>query len=83
MRKTILFFAVMMVASGSAYAVEKKAKGVKPKPAAEVVQPVNPNDAGFRLVRDGFPLILPTAVQAIYFSTQSGGDKKPAVAKKK
>lgn len=71
MRKIALLLAVLMAASGPAIAAAKK----KAKPAAQPAA-INTNEASARFVRDALPLFLPTAVQVVYFSTQSDAAKK-------
>lgn len=69
MRKTALLLAVLMAASSPAFAKAKKAKPA-PQPAV-----VSQNEGSARLARDAFPLILPSAAQIVYFSTQKDAKK--------
>lgn len=69
MRKTAVVLAVVMAASSPAFAKAKKAKPA-PQPAV-----TSQNEASFRLVRDAFPLILPSAAQVVYFSAQKDAKK--------
>ena len=68
MRKTIVLLAVLMAASSPALAKAKK--------AAPAPKPPSYNEASAKLVLDVLPLFLPTAAQAVYFSSQQQKVKK-------
>jgi hypothetical protein len=79
MKKIALMVLVGLIAATPAGAASKKK--AKKMHAAAAAQPVNPNDAGFRLVRDSLPSLMPTALKVIYFSQPE--NKKQAEHKKK
>jgi hypothetical protein len=75
MRKLLVAFAALMVASSPVLAkVKKKAA---PPPA-----PMSQNEASWRLMKESVPLFLPTAVSAAYLSTHSDDAKQDAKPKK-
>ncbi len=69
MRTTAVLIAVLMAASGPAFAKAKKAKPA-PQPAT-----ISQNEASGRLVLDSLPLFLPSAAQVVYFSSQNQAKK--------
>jgi hypothetical protein len=76
MRKGALLLALLMVASSPALAAAKK-KHAKAQPVqTAAVEDSNANAA--RLLREGWPLILPTSLQVLYFSTHSQADTADA-----
>ncbi|HVY59806.1 MAG TPA: hypothetical protein VHA77_18285 [Xanthobacteraceae bacterium] len=83
MRKGALLLAFLLAASGPAIAATKKSKDTKAKPAPAEEVDLNANTK--KLLRDGWPLILPTSLQVLYFSThQETAAAEPAkVAKHK
>jgi hypothetical protein len=66
MKKIALLVLLAMVAAVPAQAAAKK-KAAKP--------PANPNEAGWRLIRDSLPMFIPTPVKIIYYHQQKQ-DKK-------
>lgn len=77
MRKGALLLALLMVASSPALAAAKKSRHAKAQPVqTAAVEDSNANAA--RLLREGWPLILPTSLQVLYFSTHSQADTADA-----
>ncbi|MBI3433897.1 MAG: hypothetical protein HY056_02285 [Proteobacteria bacterium] len=76
MRKLAIVLAVLMAAAsvGTAFAAQK---GAKAKPAAA---PAGPNEAGWRLVKEIFPLFLPAGGTVAYLATQ---EARSSAAKKR
>ena len=73
MKKIALLFLVAAVAVIPAAAdAKKKAK----ETTADSAQKADPNDAGWRLVRDGLPLVLPSWSLPLYFGMHKEPEKK-------
>ena len=64
MRRSALALAILMVATAPAMAAAKKKAAAKP--AAETVQPVDSNEASWRLVKGSLPLLLPSWSMPLY-----------------
>jgi hypothetical protein len=76
MKKIALMVLVAAFAATPAMAAsKKKAKKMHAAPAA---QTANPNEAGWRLTRDAFPIVLPGWAMPIYLAAQKNeaGNKK-------
>ena len=71
MRKAMLLLAMLAVAAVPSAADAKK----KTKKATEAAaaQPVNPNEASARFVRDAIPVFLPSWAIPLYLSQQKTG----------
>jgi hypothetical protein len=76
MRKTGLILAVLAAAAMPTVAEAAKKKRTA-KPAAQVAQPVNPNEGSARLVRGAIPIFLPGWALPVYFSTPVGQADHP------
>jgi hypothetical protein len=75
MKKMALLLVVMAVAVSPAAAdSKKKAKNT----TADSAQKSDPNEASWRLVRDGLPLVLPSWALPVYFGVvHKEPNKKP------
>ena len=65
---------IALLLTAAAFAVSPAAAETK-----KDAKKTDPNDNGYRLVRDGLPLILPSWAQVVYFSTMhkdKDADKK-------
>jgi len=73
MKKIALLLLVAAVAVSPAAAdTKKKAKKI----TADSAQKSDPNEAGWRLVRDGLPLVLPSWALPVYFAVHKEPNKK-------
>jgi hypothetical protein len=77
MKKFALLLLIAAVAAAPAMAATKKKHR---KMHVATAQKVDPNEASWRLVRDGFPLILPSWALRIYFSHRDAEAKTPKYA---
>jgi hypothetical protein len=79
MRTITLFTAIIMAVSMTANAF---AQG---KPKAVAAKPVDPNEAGYRFMRDSLPLYLPSGLFVAYmlYDKQQKAQQPKAKAKKK
>lgn len=80
MRTGALWLALLMTALLPSTADAAKAKRGKAKPAA-VAAAVDPNEAGRRVLMDGLPLVMPSAVM-LYMLHQKEMEAKAAAAGK-
>jgi hypothetical protein len=60
---------IALIAASPAAAAKKSKKMVAAEPPAATA--ANPNDAGWRFVRDSLPIYYPTAVKAIIYPVGS------------
>ena len=63
MKKIALGVLIALIAASPAVAAKKTKKQTQAQQAAAA----NPNDAGFRFVRDSIPIYLPTAVKVFMY----------------
>jgi hypothetical protein len=81
MRKITLLLAVLALAALPSTAdAAKKRRQAAAQPAAQA-QPVDPNEASGRFVRDAFPVFLPSWAIPTYLSTVTEGPHAPQAAK--
>jgi hypothetical protein len=80
MPKIALGLAILLAATAPGLAAKGKSKSAMAKPAA--TEPANPNEAGFRLMRDAIPIFLPAYTLPIYLKMKENKAAKSGAAKK-